>query len=133
MNIASPKEKKRYCFYHLLKDLVRFDIGNIIQGRDLFCNNLRTTITLDIFQLIKLTTGDKCESFAILAGTACSSDSMHIIFIILRQIIVENIPGLLCKRNYFYRGIRTKLLAWPDLTEYFRCTASLGECSRRKH
>ena len=47
--------------------------------------------------------------------------------------VSEQIPGLLCKRNYFYRGIRTKLLAWPDLTEYFRCTASPGECSRRKH
>ena len=48
------------------KILVRFDIGNIIQGRDLFCNNLRTTITLDIFQLIKLTAGDKCEALPFL-------------------------------------------------------------------
>ena len=33
--------------------------------------------------------------------------------------VSEQIPGLLCKRNYFYRGISTKLLAWPDLLSIF--------------
>ena len=62
------------------------------------------------------------------AGTAYDDRDLHSTGN-LGSSVSEQIPGLLCKRNYFYRGVRTKLLAWPDLTEHLRCTASLGKCS----
>ena len=72
-----------------IQDLLCLDLSHIIGGRDRLRLDLRLTVALDLFEFVDFLAFDETERASGSSGTTCTADTVYIIFIVLRQIIVK--------------------------------------------
>ena len=98
-------------FLRLIQDFFCLDLGNVIQGRNCLRNDLGLAVTLDVAQLVHLTANNKVKCDALAARTAGTSDTMYIILIILRDIVVKY-----CLYIIYVNTTRSNIGCYQDLS-----------------
>ena len=74
---------------HIVQDFLRLDRSHIIQGWDRLRNDLCLTESLDVTEFVDFASDCKAERTSLSSGTSGTPDSVYIILVILRDIVVE--------------------------------------------
>ena len=74
----------------LIEDLLCLDLGDVIKGRDCLRNDLRLAVALNVAQFVYIASYNKTECDTLTTCTTGTTDSMYIVLLVLRNVVVEH-------------------------------------------